>query len=60
MSWKCTDELSVTFQSSVSGAGEFGLSAYSKSLFLNHDLGSIALLFHFDKVLALSKCDFWT
>ena len=26
MSWKFTDELSVTFQSSVSGAGEFGLS----------------------------------
>ena len=24
-SWKFTDELSVTFQSSVSGAGEFGL-----------------------------------
>ena len=24
-SWKVTDELSVTFQSSVSGAGEFGL-----------------------------------
>ena len=27
-SWKFTDELSVTFQSSVSGAGEFGLSMY--------------------------------
>ena len=26
MSWKFTDELSVTFQSSVSGAGEFGHS----------------------------------
>ena len=26
MSWKFTDELSVTFQSSVSGVGEFGLS----------------------------------
>ena len=25
MSWKFTDELSVTFQSSVSGASEFGL-----------------------------------
>ena len=25
MSWKFTDELSVTFQSSVSGPGEFGL-----------------------------------
>ena len=25
MSWKFTDELSVTFQLSVSGAGEFGL-----------------------------------
>ena len=24
-SWKLTDELSETFQSSVSGAGEFGL-----------------------------------
>ena len=24
-SWKFTDELSVTFQSSVTGAGEFGL-----------------------------------
>ena len=26
MSWKFTDETSVTFQSSVSGVGEFGLS----------------------------------
>ena len=25
-SWKFTDELSITFQLSVSGAGEFGLS----------------------------------
>ena len=25
-SWKFTDELSVTFQLSVSGAGEFGLN----------------------------------
>ena len=30
-SWKFTDESSVTFQSSVSGAGEFGLKA-KKSL----------------------------
>ena len=29
-SWKFTDELSVTFQSSVSGAGEFGLSEVGK------------------------------
>ena len=27
MSWKFTDESSVTFQSSVSGPGEFGLRA---------------------------------
>ena len=26
-SWKFTDELSVTFQLSVSGVGEFGLSS---------------------------------
>ena len=37
MSWKFTDESSVTFQSSVSGAGEFGLSniKYSEKLTLN-------------------------
>ena len=31
MSWKFTDELSVTFQLSISGAGEFGLSGTFKS-----------------------------
>ena len=31
-SWKFTDELSVTFQSSVSGAGEFGLGQKVKSI----------------------------
>ena len=30
-SWKFTDELSVTFQSSVSGAGEFGPSVNTHS-----------------------------
>ena len=29
MSWKFADELSVTFQLSVSGAGEFGLNAFA-------------------------------
>ena len=28
-SWKFTDELSITFQLSVSGAGEFGLNYVS-------------------------------
>ena len=33
-SWKFTDELSVTFHLSVSGAGEFGLKAMFKNLLL--------------------------
>ena len=30
MSWKFTDELSITFQSSVSGAGECGHSRHAQ------------------------------
>ncbi len=54
-SWKFTDELSVTFQSSVSGAGEFGLCLFYRERVyaLNFEdgvggnvfiIGSVALL----------------
>ena len=33
MSWKFTDESSVTFQLSVSGPGEFGLGMYVSQIF---------------------------
>ena len=36
MSWKFTDESSVTFQSSVSGPGEFGLSCCKTKKKKNH------------------------
>ena len=35
-SWKFTDELSVTFQSPVSGAGEFGLPKWTFFRVLAH------------------------
>ena len=35
-SWKFTDESSVTFQSSISGPGEFGLSTFGVKLKLMH------------------------
>ena len=38
-SWKFTDELSVTFQSSVSGPGEFGPRCQCQTNFL--DTGSM-------------------
>ena len=50
-SWKFTDELSVTFQSSISGPGEFGLKF--KQLFTSidfiiyiHTIGNSELALH--------------
>ena len=39
--WKFTDELSVTFQSSISGAGEFGLIHITM---IKNQLGTFAYL----------------
>ena len=46
-SWKFMDELSITFQSSVSGAGEFGLGSKLRGYIFLYALvaasGAIAL-----------------
>ena len=51
-SWKFTDELSVTFQSSVSGAGEFGLSPYNS---LNFGPKSKTAIFEIDLPLVFHQ-----